>query len=205
MHPAFATIQFGPFDTAYHQAPVDEGFREALSSFLEGELLPQVDEPFQRTQGRITAEFNEEKYCGPNSAVRDAYKLEFSFIREGIADEIEASIYRDPKSGSFRPRFKGQPLVLGTARRKAERHSFQKAINDMVKQILAGEVSRWLCPKCSAALSLVDVPALFDLSCPEGCFNFNFHRDPKTKEFMHGHFFAPARHRAPGQDRSTNR
>lgn len=190
MHPAFTTIQFGPFHTAYHREADDSGFREALSEFLERELLPQVDEPFTHTQGRLMAEFDAEKYCGPNSAVRDAYKLEFSFIRERGADEINAQIYRDPKTGSFRPRFKGKPLILWTEKRKAEQQSFREAIDHMVKQIHAGEHSQWVCPRCSARLSLIDAPGLFDLSCPQGCFNYNFHRDPETREFMHGHFFS---------------
>jgi hypothetical protein len=190
MHPAFATIELGPFHTAYHNTVVDESFREALSAFLETELLPQLDEDYRRTQGRLVAEFNEEKYCGPNSAVRDAYKLEFSFVREHGADEIKAQIYRDPKTGSFRSRFKGQSLILWTSKRKAQQQAFREAIDDIVKQIHAGKHSEWMCPRCSTRLSLVDSASLFDLSCPQGCFNYNFHRDPATREFRHGHFFA---------------
>jgi hypothetical protein len=37
------------------------------------------------------------------------------------------------------------------------------------------------------------------LSCPRGCFNYNFHRDPETREFMHGHFFA----RPPRREREN--
>jgi len=190
MHPAFTTIKFGPFQTGYHRAAVDDEFRKALSDFLEHELLPQVDEPFSHTLGRLTAEFDAEKYCGPNSAVRDAYKLEFSFVHEHGADEIQAKIYRDPKTGSFRPRFKGQPLILWTEKRKTEQKLFKEAIDRIVKRIHDGERSPWLCPRCSSNLSLIDSHSLFDLSCPKKCFNYNFHRDPETKEFMHGHFFS---------------
>jgi hypothetical protein len=199
MHPAFTTIEFGPFQTAYHREAVDGGFREALSEFLERELLPQLDGPFTGTQGRLTAEFDAEKYCGPNSAVRDAYKLEFSFIRKNGADEIKAQIYRDPKTGTFRPRFKGQPLILWTEKRKTEQQAFREAIDVMVKRIHAGEHFQWVCPRCSTLLSLIDSPGLFDLSCPQGCFNYNFHRDPDTKEFMHGHFFS----RPPSRERGS--
>jgi len=190
MHLAFTAIEYGPFQTAYHREAIDGGFREALSKFLERELLPQLDEPCTRTQGRLTAEFDAEKYCGPNSAVRDAYKLEFSFIREHGADEIKAQIYRDPKTGCFRPRFKGQPLILWTEKRKAEQQSFREAIDHIVKRIHAGEHSEWACHRCSTHLSLIDSPRLFDLSCPQGCFNYNLHRDPETRESMHGRFFS---------------
>lgn len=190
MHPAFATIEFGPFQTAYHNMAVDEAFREALSVYLERELLPQLDEDYERTQGRLIAEFNEEKYCGPSSAVRDAYKLEFSFIHQGGTDETKAQIYRDSTTGAFRARFRGAPLVLWTVKRKAEQASFRAAIEAMAKRILAGEKSEWVCPRCSAPVSLIDSANLFDLRCSRSCFNYNFHRDPKTKEFLHGHFFA---------------
>jgi hypothetical protein len=190
MHPAFTNIEFGPFQTVYHRSAVNNGFREALSKFLEREVLPQLDEPWTRTQGRLTAEFDAEKYCGPNSAVRDAYKLELAFIRDSGADEIKAQIYRDTKTGDFRPRFKGRPLVLWTEKRKAEQRTFRKAIDHVIKRIQAGEHFQWVCPRCSARLSLIDSPGLFDLSCPHGCFNYNFHRDLKTREFTHGHFFS---------------
>src|SRR5215204_5732066 len=132
MHPAFATIKFGPFKTVYHKHAVDEGFREALSAFLQRELLPQLDGDYLRTHGRLTAEFNENKYCGPNSAVRDAYKVEFSFVqREGVA-EVNAKIYRDPKTGSFRPRYKALPLTLWTQKRKQEQQVFRQAIDAIV-------------------------------------------------------------------------
>jgi len=190
MHTAFTTIELGPFQTDYHRGAVDEGFRESLSAFLERDLLPQVDEPFSHTEGRLTAEFDEDKFCGPLSAVRDAYRLEFSFIRPHGTDQIEARIYRDPKTGSFRARFKRQPLILWTEKRKAEQRTFREAIDRMVERIRAKEHSEWVCPRCSAILSLVDSPDLFDLRCMRGCFNFNFHRDPETSEFRHGHFFS---------------
>jgi hypothetical protein len=49
MHPAFAVIQFGPFASAYHSAAMTPEFKEALGAFLEKELLPQVEQPFEST------------------------------------------------------------------------------------------------------------------------------------------------------------
>src|SRR5262249_6488169 len=151
--------------------------------------LPQVDEPYDRTHGRLTAAFNQDKYCGPNSAIRDAYKFEFYFVRKNGADEIKADIFRDSKTGLFRQRFKGRQFFLWTAKRKAEQHKFQSSVQEIVERIQHGEESEWTCPRCAARLTLVDSPALFDLRCPVGCFDYNFHRDPQTKTFAHGHFF----------------
>jgi hypothetical protein len=81
MHPAFATIEFGPFKSDYHKAAVDTDFRDLLNDYLVGQLLPQVDEPFENTVGRLVATYDDQKYCGPNSAVRDFYTLDFEFQR----------------------------------------------------------------------------------------------------------------------------
>jgi len=201
MHPAFSTIDFGPFHTTYHRQAVDEDFRQALSDFLERELLPQVDQPFTHTRGRLTAAFDEEKYCGPNSAVRDMYRLEFAFVRERSTDDVEAQICRHSVTGGFRTRFKGEPLTLWTERRKASQQAFREAIGQIVERVRSGEQSAWACPRCSAPLSLIVSPTLFDLGCPEGCFNYHYHRHPETGEFQHGHLFSkpPDTYRAGAQ------
>jgi hypothetical protein len=190
VHPAFATVQFGPFETAYHRKAVDAEFREALSTYLEKELLPQVDEPFESTEGTLKAVFNEEKYCGPNSAVKDTYELEFSFLRSSGADCIRVQISRDQKSGSFRPRYPGRPMYLWTAARKQRQLTVREEIDDMVARILNGERGEWKCPQCGDLLRLVDSDHVFDLTCLRGCFTYEYHRDPVTRKFMHGHFFS---------------
>lgn len=189
MHSAFAGIQLGPFNTAYHRRVVDQRFREALGAYLERELLPQVDEPFERTEGRLTAEVNEERFCGPHSAVKDIYRLEFSFIREGSADTITAEIRYYPDTNCFRVRRAHQPLILWTAKREKAARAYCAAIDDTVARITGGEKGEWKCPACGGALKLVDSPNLFDLACPRGCFVYNFHRVPGTTQYRSGHFF----------------
>ncbi len=190
MHEAFATIKFGPFHTEYHRRAVDNEFKEAFSNYLETELLPQVDEAYETTEGAITSLVNEEKFCGPNSLVKDVYQFEFAFIRQGSRDEVKLEIRRDLKNDVFIPRYRHRTLYLWTQRRKEEHDRFCQAINDMVKRILEGQAGQWHCPECNAALSLVDAKAMFDLRCPSGCFNYNYHRNPETGGFLHGHFFA---------------
>lgn len=54
MHPAFTNIQFGPFASAYHSGEMTAEFIEALGSFLELKLLPQVEYPVESTSGALT-------------------------------------------------------------------------------------------------------------------------------------------------------
>ena len=52
MHPAFATMQFGPFLTdLITVVRLISSFGDALSQYLEEHLLPQVDEPIDSTSG----------------------------------------------------------------------------------------------------------------------------------------------------------
>jgi hypothetical protein len=190
MNPVFQTIRFGSFSTEYHRSAVDTEFKESLSRFLASEVLPQVDEPFDTTDGELTTEYDEERYCGPNSAVRDAYRLRFRFIRSDGADELDAHIYRD-KSGDFRARYKGAPLRLRTKLSEQVQREINKQVQEIVGRIRAGEAGAWSCPHCGSELALIDSPAIFDLTCPKKrCFTVNYHRDPETGEFMHGHYFS---------------
>jgi hypothetical protein len=197
MHPAFASIVFGPFQTAYHSGAVDEQFREALSFYLEQDLLPQVDEPFESTEGSLVAAFNEEKYCGPNSLVKDAYVLDFSFVRNDGRDTIKIELVRDPKTGGFRPRYRGRGLELSTAKRRSEGEAFLRKIQLKVAEIIDGKEVSLVCPSCNGEMELVNNAHLFDLSCPNGCIAYNFHRDPTTGDAMHGHVYSRPRRGEP--------
>lgn len=193
MYPAFTNIVYGPFHTAYHREAVDEKFREALAAYLEKHLLPQVDEPYDSTEGSLVASFNEDKYCGPNSLVKDAYRLEFAFVRASGRDTIKADLLWERGSGSFRPRYRGKELVLSTARRRAATDAFMREVRKLVDEILAGGSPDLTCPSCGLPMSLVNRPGLFDLSCRSGCVAYNFHRDPETGQAMHGHVFVHPR------------
>jgi len=189
MHPAFATIEFGPFKSNYHKAAVDAGFREALNDYLVAQLLPQVDEPFDSTVGRLLATYDDQKYCGPNSAVRDFYSLDLEFRRPSGADAIKADLAYSSAQRSFSPRYQGNPLYLWTASRKEAQTRRTNSIKLVCDRILCGEVATAQCPCCGAELQTINSPGLFDVSCPARCFNYNFHRDPQTGAFQHGHFF----------------
>lgn len=189
MHPVFAAIQFGPFKSEYHQSAVDEDFREALSGYLVAQLLPQVDEPFDSTAGKLTAAYDDQKYCGPNSAVCDLYSFEFEFRRKDRADAIRLDLAYSRGQRTFSPRHRGKPLYLWTASRREEQHRRANDIRAVCNRILRGEIASAQCPSCGAALQVIHNPGLFGVSCPEGCFRSNHHRDPQTGEFQHGHFF----------------
>lgn len=188
MHPAFANIQFGPFASAYHSGAMTLEFKEALGAFLEEELLPQVEQPFESTSGTLVAAYDDERYCGPNSAVRDIYKLELAFRRSSGDDTIEVELVFRANASAFSTR-RNKPLYLWTPARRDRYQAEGRRIQHLCGCIAKHEGVEAVCPSCSAVLRVHDSPGLFDVSCPNRCFKYNYHRDPANGELLHGHFF----------------
>jgi len=182
----FAAIVYGPFNAEYHRLAVNDTFKRALSEFLALTLLPQLDHTFTDATGALTACFDEDRFCGPNSLVRDCFRLEIQFRGPDGESSIKTEIaYGRDRQFTARP---GHSLYLWTPFRQRKRQMQQKAVQSTVDAILDKAIGRPLCPLCSAALQAIDSPALFDVVCPNGCFNYHFHRDEEGS-LLHGHFF----------------
>jgi|GEM_PF-2256060 len=188
MHPAFTTIQFGPFASSYHREAVTDALKGTFSAFLEAKLLPQVEQPYESTSGRFVAAYDDQKYCGPRSAVRDIYRFEFVFHRASGDDTIKVELVFDPGTQKFATRHRRR-FYLWTASRRQRYQQERQQIQELCRRIADHEQVAAVCPLCSARLRVIDSPGLFDVSCPERCFNYNYHRDPTTGAFLHGHFF----------------
>jgi len=152
MHPAFASIQFGPFASTYHRDAVDCAFKDALSGFLEAELLPQVEQPYESTTGQVTASYDDQKYCGPRSAVRDIYTFEFAFHRSAGDDTISVELVFNPKTRTFATRHRG-PCYLWTTSRRERYEQGRRAAQALCHRIARHEQVAAVCPLCSAPLA----------------------------------------------------
>ncbi len=150
--------------------------------------MPQADLPFDSTSGSFAATHDEDRYCGPNSIVRNIYKLEFAFHRASGDDTVRAELVYRPETETFTVR-RNKALYLWTAARRARNDEQRSAIQLVCDRIADDKLTEAACPLCSAALRIHDTPNLFDVTCPKGCFNYDFHRDPKDGAFLHGHFF----------------
>ena len=185
MSSPFDAIVYGPFDADYHRATVQDSFKRALSDFLASKLLPQLDHAFTDAAGTLTACFGEDRFCGPNSLVRDCFRLELQFRGPDGESRIKTEITRD-RDGQFSAR-RGHSLHLWTPSRQRKRQLEQEAIHKTVRAILDNAVEKPFCPLCAAVLQVINAPALFDVVCPNRCFKYNFHRDENGKP-LHGTF-----------------
>ncbi len=83
----------------------------------------------------------------------------------------------------------GRAFRLNTIPLKQEMNRQNQEIEAIRDGILAGEITEAKCPICGADLHIVNAPRIFDLTCTQRCFNYNFHKEPRTGKFLHGHFF----------------
>jgi hypothetical protein len=176
--------------TSYHRGMIDNGLLSRLESFIMADLSSQLPVPADDIHGTIMPCYDEERYCGPNSAVKDIYRLELCFqAGSEILGTFKDEISYNTASQTFAPRRRHRRLLVATQARKEVRRALGEAVDTLCQRISKEHLVGAACPKCSTALNIIDSPALFDVTCPQGCFTYEFHRDPGSGEFQHGHVF----------------
>jgi hypothetical protein len=188
MHPAFEIIQFGPFASSYHRLAVNDDCKKAFYTFLETEFLLQIEEPFEPSTGRLVAAFDDPKYCGPLSLVRDIYQLEFVFHRMPHDDEMKLELVFDAKNKAFALRRK-EDLYRWTSSRSQRHMDESQAMYNICTRITKNRAKTKSCPLCSAPLTIVDKPSSVDVRCPNQCFQYHCHRQPVDGEIIQESFY----------------
>jgi hypothetical protein len=188
MPPPFHNIRIGPFATQYHRSSVDATFCADLYDHLCHALLPQVTIAYEEVGGSLVAVFDEDRFCGPNSVVKNIYRLVMVFRCGDTTEEVDAELKYVPSTRSF-VRHKGKALYLWTVGRKARVSEVEQRIEEVCRAIERGERLAGPCPVCGAELRIADNDRLFDVTCPSHCFSYNYHRHPETRGFVHGHLF----------------
>lgn len=122
-------LAFGPFVSAYHNGCVTLDFQNALAVYLVGIVPPQVDRPFVRAAGTVTAAYDDDRHCGARSAVRDIYRLDLTLYRPSGDDFLRVDLIFDPRSSTFRPR-RGHAIYSWTVARRTAYARETRAIRD---------------------------------------------------------------------------
>ncbi len=152
--------------------------------------MPQLEGSCDRISGEFKPIYNEDKYCKPTSLVRDFYEVNlFFWSNDIIVATFEQPLHYIVESATFVSRYQRRKLYVWTQSRKAQQQTFAESVAQLCHRICQEQITNADCPRCSEPLNICDVPSLFDVSCQNGCFNYEFHRDPSTKEFLHGHTF----------------
>jgi hypothetical protein len=187
--PSIDRVKFDPPRSTYHQTLFSQqDFRNCLHSFILASLLPQLDDLCDRISGEVTPLYNEDKYCKPSSLVRDFYRIQLSFWfgnREIAIFDMQLQYVAE--SNTFVSRHQRRKLYVWTQSRKARQQVLAESVALPCRQICQEQIMTTDCPNCSKSLNICNHPSLFDVSCQNGCFSYNFHRNPDTKEFLHGH------------------
>lgn len=178
-------IEFGPFKTEYHQTLAENGFRDAAIKFVNKNFVSQLEGDLNSVSGTVEAEFNEEKYCGSNSAVRNKFKFNLIFeTSSGKASYKGTLKYSETEFEVAR----GSSLYVWTQARLDARKKQQSKIQEIANHILAKESFVNQCPVCFGEVNYLNTDHMFDLGCKSHCFIYSYHKDSDGK-FLHGHFF----------------
>ncbi|MEZ6138682.1 MAG: hypothetical protein R3C53_27675 [Pirellulaceae bacterium] len=176
--------------TSYHRGMIESGLLLRLQQFIIDDLSPQLPAPVDLVDGNITPCYNEDRYCGPSSAVKDTYRLDIRFLAASeVLGTFKEEIEDDLRSHGFKARYRHRKLLVITQARRAAQEALGRAVQTLCYRIAHEQRTSASCPKCQNALNIIDGPRLFYVTCPSGCFTYDFHRDPKSGEFLHGHVF----------------
>jgi len=179
-------IKFGPFSAPYHQKLVNDRFKQNLSRFIDDVLLPQLDEDVNSIQGSVTAEFNQQRYCGPNSAVKDVFKIDLALTSQSGVSHYKARLKYDDPTFSTR---RGSTFYLWTPARQKTREKQIETIQEIAQNIIEKIEVKENCPVCNTAIQFTNTEYLLAIGCSNQCFSYHYHKDPETENVLHGHFF----------------
>ena len=183
-------VRFGPFKTPYHRDLVDADFVHTFEQFLFANLMPQFDSPLRELDGSLTAAFDNEKNCGPNSLVRDIFSFECIAICDDGKSELKSDVVFDATGRTFTPRHGfDRYFYVWTPNRKRQRELELLQIQSVVDDIMRGNLTGLACPICRGNISAVNNTDIFDARClRHRCFVYNYHKDERGR-LAHGHFF----------------
>ncbi|WP_145245748.1 hypothetical protein [Aeoliella mucimassa] len=167
----------------------------SLDEFLNRELVPQMDETDVDAEGTLVATFNDERFCGPTSLVRNFFTFQVSLFGAAGESDLESDLEYHPQQRTFTPR-RGHYFYLWTPARKRNAQEEKERIDRMVQDFKRTHRTNFRCPLCTGKVSGVDNPGQLDVRCTENrCFVYSYHKDEKGR-ILHGRFMVkhPAAH-----------
>lgn len=150
---------FGPFKTAYFQEAVDDQFRADFFAFARSQLLPRIKDEKPVFMCEVDAAYDDDRYLGPHSALKNRYQMEISFILPTGVERLSGLLIYDRATGSFSPG-RGEIYWKG-ASDNAVAASRANMIQRIAYRYNQGQ-RKILCPICSDALLEFDCYGSYD-------------------------------------------
>jgi hypothetical protein len=145
------------FITPFHKALATPSWMSALQTYIAERI--EASGAYQTTKGTGTvhALYTDERYLGPNSAVRYRFEVNVDVDRDEptrLRDSYRSTVDFDPASGRFSLGMKEDLSTLETRTRyKAEmRRAREEWLESFEALESREEFERWKCPECSGKL-----------------------------------------------------
>jgi hypothetical protein len=182
----YRNVVFGPFKASWHQKHVSNKLKNDLVRFIDQVIEPQVTIRYSKCGGTLVASCNDDKYCGPHSAVRDIYRLTYAYETEDEIEDIDIELIYHRDTGEFTKRWRGLSLKLVTVE---HRRNIQK-LYELIRMAWKDRtVSSITCPFCDNKVDVSYTSELFAVHCDNNCFESHYHLDAQSGEMKHGHVF----------------
>jgi hypothetical protein len=185
------TIRVTPeVSSTYHRDMIAGGLLASLEAFILERLAPEFPEPPDEVHGTIVPCHDDDRYCAPNSVVKDFYAVELSFqTGTEYIGSFESELSYDVKTRTFQPRWwTRKPLVSIKADEEALKALVQ-AVHNLRNRIDQEKLTEAACPKCSKKLRIDSSPDSLFLGCRGGCFLYNSPRDSESGQLQEGQLF----------------
>jgi len=170
------SIAFGPFKTEHHNQAVDQRFRECFFTYLTEQVLPKVEGSFTTAEGKLTSHYDDIKFFGPNSILKNRYFYKITFRSPEGEERALGEVDYDRQHGTFIPGRIKPPHVRTLSHQRRIQDMMDKCLS-IVQRYRAGE-REIACPYCGLPLSiwyLEDRDLIKNIACPtKGCFNVHF-------------------------------
>ena len=126
-------ITFGPFQTAHHRSIVNAEFQAAFLRHIARAIVPNLTIGTDRVEGTVRADYDDEKYFGPRSAVKFKYTFEGMFRQGERRERVDLKFEFVPGPEGFRLDF-GEPSILTARSFEQHREDEQEALRQLDRE-----------------------------------------------------------------------
>lgn len=144
---------FGPFHTDHFRQAVDEKFRADFFTYARTHLLPRIKGQQPVIEGQVYAPYDEERHLGPNSALKNRYRIMFTFTSPQGKESVSGLLIYERATGEFSP---GRGKLYWMDFEKNREADYRGQIVDRIAYRYAQGQRSILCPVCSSALLTFD-------------------------------------------------